>query len=220
MPQVLQEVDLATLNSEVDALITSARNEFAADFLNPVVQQRLKALLDLQSILQRQQLSQEQLRIVHDQVSALEVSSKPALPTAQTIAPSVRAMSTPPMVGAPPPVQPLQNLFNPGMLAGLIKATANRQQPTPAAQVASIAPQLPMSTSKSQTPAAENLLGALRARGLLPFASAASAPSPSSAFPLIVPGQPQYAPPTSAPQPSGGPSIPMNVQMNTAAIKM
>ena len=224
--QLTQEGDLDAVNNDLNSLIAGARSEFAADFLNPVVQQRLKALLDLQGILQRQQLTQDQLRLVRDQVSALGTSSKlPAVPNSQTITPSAPVVSTPLTTAALPAQSqaqtPLQNLLNPGMLAGLIKATANQQQqPIPPPQATNIVPSVPMNTGTPQPPAADNLLAALRARGLLPGASPAPGPPVPSAFPLIVPGQTQYAPPTSVPQSSSGTDVPINVQMNTASIKM
>ncbi|GKZ36173.1 hypothetical protein AbraIFM66950_007080 [Aspergillus brasiliensis] len=234
-PQAQQrsaEVDLKALNRDIDALIATARNDFANNPLDPSIQQRLKALLDLQGILQRQELTQEQLKLVRDQVSAL--APKPAMPAPQTMAPSVPAVSTPPM--ATPPAQtlsqPLQQLLNPGTLAGLLKATATRQQPTPPPQIHHILPQMPTNTTAPQlsvnaTP--ENpLIAALRAQGLLPPASAPPAaftaappPNVTSTFPLIVPGQVRVTPPVATPQTQQGTSdARVSVQMSTASIKM
>ncbi|EAW07988.1 putative mRNA cleavage factor complex component Pcf11 [Aspergillus clavatus NRRL 1] len=223
-------VNLVALNRDIDTLITTARADFANNPLDPSVQQRLKALLDLQGILQRQELTQEQLKLVRDQVSAL--TPKPAVSTPQAIPPVIPVIPTPNM--AIPPTQtlsqPLQQLLNPGTLAELIKATAARQQPTPPPQISSILPQMPMNTSTSQPatgPAAESpLIAALRARGLLPPASAppASTAVPSSnigpAFPFIVPGQVRYTPPVSMPQVPNSSTMTVNVQMNTASIKI
>ncbi|PYH60639.1 putative mRNA cleavage factor complex component Pcf11 [Aspergillus niger CBS 101883] len=226
------EVDLAVLNRDIEALIATARNDFANNPLDPSIQQRLKALLDLQGILQRQELTQEQLKLVRDQVSAL--APKPAMPAPQAMAPSVPAVSTPPM--ATPPAQtlsqPLQQLLNPGTLAGLLKATATRQQPTPPPQIHNILPQMPTNTTAPQpsvSAAPENpLIAALRAQGLLPPASAPPAPFTAApppnvtpAFPLIVPGQVRVTPPVATPQTQQGTSnAQINVQMSTASIKI
>ncbi|KAJ6053864.1 uncharacterized protein N7446_009876 [Penicillium canescens] len=118
-----RDSDLNYLNRDLDGLIASARNDFANSPFNPACQQRLKALLDLQGILQRQQLTQEQLKLVRDQVSMLAATKPPSPPNATSIGPVA-----PPQIPAPPvqPVsQPFQNLLNPGTLAELIKATAS-----------------------------------------------------------------------------------------------
>ncbi|KAA8647511.1 putative mRNA cleavage factor complex component Pcf11 [Aspergillus tanneri] len=223
-------VDLSALNQDIESLITAARSDFANNPLDPSVQQRLKALLDLQGILQRQELTQDQLRLVRDQVSAL--APKPAIPVSSNIPPSIPNIPTPNM--ATPPTQtlsqPLQQLLNPGTLAELIKSTAARQQPTPPPQATSILPQVPTNNNTPQsasTSAPDNpLVAALKVRGLLPAVSASPAPSvapPSgvpSAFPLIVPGPARYAPPVTNPQALHASDIQFNVQMNTASIKI
>ncbi|KAL4786700.1 hypothetical protein BJX76DRAFT_81526 [Aspergillus varians] len=221
-----QEVDLSSLNRDIEVLIAAARNEFANNPLDPSVQQRLKALLDLQGIMQRQQLTQEQLKLVRGQVSAL--APKPVLPGTQT-APSHIPVTSAPTIATPPVVQsfspPLQQLLNPGTLAELIKATAARQQPTPPPQVP-VLPQIPVSnTPQIPNSAPENpLIAALRAKGILPASSAppaASIPAPSvGAFPFIVPGQVRYTPPVPTPQALGTADVQVNVQMNTASIKI
>lgn len=235
-PQRQDVVDLAALNRDIEGLITSARGDFANNPLDPSIQQRLKALLDLQGILQRQELTQEQLKLVRDQVSALGPKQPPVLPT-PPIVPSavpVPTVSSTPSISTPPtqPIAPpLQQLLNPGTLAELIKATTARQTPPP--QVPSVVPQVPMVGGTPQpagtTPTPENpLIAALKARGLLSGGSAAPAapaatPAPglSSAFPLIVPGQVRFTPPVQMPQPMAAPAEgPMDVQMNTMSIKM
>lgn len=222
-------MDLSALNRDIEALITTARSDFANNPLDPSVQQRLKALLDLQGILQRQELTQEQLKLVRDQVSAL--SPKPPISVSSTLPPAIPAVSTPSMTM--PPVQaisqPLQQLLNPGTLAELIKTTAARQQPTPPPQAQSILPQAHSSVASQPTVtlSPENpLITALRARGLLPPASApptTSATSSSnlaSVFPFIVPGQVRFTPPVPTPQVTDTSNVQINVQMNTASIKM
>ncbi|KAG2421609.1 hypothetical protein HFD88_005584 [Aspergillus terreus] len=225
-----QEVDLSALNRDLDALIANARSEFANNPLDPTMQQRLKALLDLQGILQRQELTQDQLRLVREQVSAL--APKAAIPPPQAVPAPLPTISTPSMTTPAPQAisQPLQQLLNPGTLAELIKNTAARQQPTPPPQAANLISQLPV-TSVTPQPAAPSapdnpLIAALRARGLLPPASAppvptaAAAPPPNlaSVFPLLVPGGMQYTPPVSAPTLRTDGQV--AVQMSTASMKI
>ncbi|RJE19246.1 hypothetical protein PHISCL_08413 [Aspergillus sclerotialis] len=222
-PTQHQPVDLAALNRDIEALIAAARNDFANSPLEPSVQQRLRALLDLQGILQRQELTQEQLKLVRDQVSALGPASTPVMSNPAPV-PNVPSISTPSMAN---PAQPYRHLLNQGTLAELIKATATRQQPTPPPQPpTSIIPQ----SSSPQPPVAsagENpLIASLRARGLIPTVPTPSvpptapAPSLASAFPFIVPGQIRYTPPVPPPQVSNASDVTVSVQMNTASIKI
>jgi pre-mRNA cleavage complex 2 protein Pcf11 len=217
--------NLDSLNRDLDALIASARTDFANSPFNPASQQRLKALLDLQGILQRQQLTQDQLNLVRDQISALGTSNP--LQNAPANGPTA---SVPPPVSTPPTQsvsQPLQQLLNPGTLAELIKATAVRQQPTPPPQLPNALSQMPQIPQSSSTPqpgpaGPDNpLIAALRARGLLPPASAPPSLPPSSAggpgLPFMISGQMGSTPPAQNPQTS---NITSEVPMTTASIKM
>ncbi|KAL1846373.1 mRNA 3' end processing factor [Paecilomyces lecythidis] len=235
-PQPSQAVDLAALNSDIEALISTARSDFANNPLDPSVQQRLKALLDLQGILQRQELPQEQLRLVRDQVSRL-APPKPAAPPVPPVAPVSSVPQTLPIFPSAPAQslasqlqQPnLQQLLNPGTLAELIKATTNKQQPTPPPQAPNPFPQVP-AVSTPQPPAAstaapENpLIASLRARGLLPpLPSTTATPPVAPVFPnlpLIIPGQVRYTPPVSTPQLPAASDMTISVQMSTASIKI
>lgn len=226
-------VDLGALHRDIEALISTARTDFANNPLDPSVQQRLKALLDLQAILQRQELPQDQLRLVRDQVSALAPSKATPQPT-PTLPPSLPpapppAVSTPPTHSVPQQIQP-PNLqwLNPGTLAELIKATGNRQQPTPPPQPPNPFPQVQPTTTPQPSSAApatsdnpSSLIAALRARGLLPPATSTLQATPAFPnLPFILPGQVRYTPPVSTPQTSTPSDITISVQMSTASIKM
>lgn len=236
-PAQRTDVDLDALNRDLESLVASARTDFANNPFNTVSQQRLKALLDLQSILQRQQLTQDQLKLVRGQVSALAASSPS--PAAQNPPPNAPApasasaagpLAAPPAAVSTPPTQtasqPLQQLLNPGTLAELIKATAGRQQPTPPPQIPSTLPPIPQIPQARNTvqPAAENpLIVALRSRGLLPPASAppslaSGTPPNMGGLPFIIPGQARATPPAATPQASVSSSS--IVPMNTASMKM
>lgn len=217
-------MDLAALHRDIENLIGTARAEFAANPFDVSIQQRLKALLDLQAILQRQQLPPDQLKLVRDQVSAL-APPKPA--AAQPYShPSVPIpnISTPPTQPIPQatPQPNLAALLNPNTLASLIQATANRQQSTPTPAVAGIIPQIqPSATPQpAATPVAENpLIASLRARGLLPPVPSTGTPPAGTSFslPLLVPGQ---TPPALVSTPQSTTDITINVHMSTASIKM
>jgi pre-mRNA cleavage complex 2 protein Pcf11 len=232
----MQEVDLSALNRDIESLITTARTEFANNPLDFAIQQRLKALLDLQGILQRQELPQEQLKLVRDQVSALAPTSRPAsqlsslpsgLPALLNTAGPPPSVSTPPSHAIPQATQPnLQGLLNSSTLAGLIKATAPRQQPTPPPAVANILSQVQSASTPqpaSGTPvASENpLIASLRARGLLPSNTGTPPAAPGNAnLPFINPGLVRYTPPVGTPQAASSTDITVNVHMSTPSIKM
>jgi pre-mRNA cleavage complex 2 protein Pcf11 len=223
-------IDIDALHRDIDSLISTAQTNFANNPFEPSVQQRLKALLDLQNIIHHQELPQEQLKLVRDQVSALAPVSRaapqlpPAIPQNPPILPPA-ASSTP----LPQHAQQsnFQHLLNPGTLAELIKATVNRQQPTPPPHPPNPFSQVQQTNPPQLAPSSENsLIVSLRARGLLPtVAPASSAPAAAPAFsnlPLIIPGQVRYTPPVSSHQTSAasGPDVPINVQMSTASVKI
>lgn len=230
-PMPRPDLDLESLHRDLEALVTAARMDFANNPFNATSQQRLKALLDLQGILSKQQLTPDQLKMVREQVSALAgplatpvAQNNTPLPPPAAAQPPPAPVSTPP---AQPTSQPIQQLLNPGTLAELIKATAVHQQPTPPPIPA--VPQVPSASSTPPTSSSENpLIAALRARGILPSASAppnlaASTVTPpqGGSLPFIIPGQLRSTPPV----PAVPPVVPINassssVLMSTASMKM
>ncbi|WEW61825.1 mRNA 3' end processing factor [Emydomyces testavorans] len=223
--QSYQEVvDLASLHRDIDTLIMSARNDFANKPLDTAIQQRLKALLDLQSILQQQKLPQDQLKLIRNQVSKLStIAPAPSLAPAAVPVPPI---STPQIPTLTTPQPNLQTLLNPSTLAELIKATANPQSRTPPPQPAAFAPLIPVGTTgpaSVSTPAAsENpLIASLRARGLLPPVSSGPVQPPPANLPFILPGQNGYTPSATPQIPSPiQANIKVNVQMSSASIKI
>ncbi|EDN05481.1 predicted protein, partial [Histoplasma mississippiense (nom. inval.)] len=227
--QPLQDlIDLSALHRDIENLISTARTDFANNPLDPSLQQKLKALLDLQNILQQQKLPQDQLKLIRDQVSQLSPTPKPQLPP--------RVVPTPPVTQGP--VQPiqshtpqpnLQSLLNPATIAELIKATANQQSRTPPPpplphiapflqpQASSTPPPPPHSTAPNL---AENpLIASLRARGLLPPAAASAPPTPPN-LPFILSGQSVYTPPAVISQLPNPLEVKINIQMTSASIRI
>ncbi|KKZ59181.1 hypothetical protein EMCG_05428 [[Emmonsia] crescens] len=225
--QPFQEpIDLGALHRDIENLISTARADFAINPLDTSIQQRLKALLDLQNILQQQKLPQDQLKLIRDQVSQL---STPA-PQPQ---PPPRVIPTP---SIPQPVQPLQSLtpqpnlqalLNPATIAELIKATTNQQSRTPPppshitpflqTQATSTPP--PPAPSTAPTLTENPLIASLRARGLLPPPTASAPPTPPN-LPFILPGQTGYTPPAAISQLSNPSEIKINIQMTSASIRI
>ncbi|KZF20696.1 hypothetical protein L228DRAFT_249485 [Xylona heveae TC161] len=234
---------LDTLNNDIANLIDVARAEFATNLYDQGVQTRLKALLDLQSILRSQKLPPEQIKLIRDQVAQLSLSSKPT------------PIPAPPVIKAPEPPQPpapqpngqqlgasLQSLFSSNALAELLASTARAQQkPTPPpVQSAFSTPQPQLPFAQPQVAAApvppvatENpLVASLRAAGLLPPANVLSTATPPALplNPAVFP-MPPIAPPTiplmgTPPTQSATPAraalaeIENDVEMTTASLKI
>ncbi|EEQ90576.1 hypothetical protein RJZ56_007650 [Blastomyces dermatitidis] len=224
-----ESIDLSALHRDIESLIATARADFAINPLDPSIQQRLKALLDLQNILQQQKLPQDQLKLIRDQVSQLS----PQSPQAQ---PPPRVVPTPPIPQAAQSIQNhtpqpnLQALLNPATIAELIKATTNQQSrtPPPPPVVPHIPPFLqPQATSTPPPPApstaptlTENpLIASLRARGLLPPPTSSAPPTPPN-LPFILPGQAGYTPPAVISQLSNPSEVKINIQMTSASIRI
>lgn len=228
-------IDVATLHRDIEILVTNARADFASNPLDPAIQQRLKALLDLQSILQRQKLPEDQLKLIREQVSQLSAAHPPKRPIATIPPPSVPAPVPAPVMASPLPSVPtpqpslpanLQALLNPNTLAELLKVTTNAQTrtpPPPAPQPIAQPTPAPISAPASTVPAAagENpLIASLRARGLLPPAAGAPVnPTPPPSLPFIIPRQAGFTAPNQMQSSQPG-NAKINVQMSSASIRM
>ncbi|EFE44121.1 hypothetical protein TRV_01081 [Trichophyton verrucosum HKI 0517] len=222
-----EPINLASLHRDVDSLIMSVRLEFTANPLNTAVQQKLKALLDLQNILQQQRLPDAQLKQIRDQVSQLSASSAkptppPPAPAALPAHISNPPVSTPPIgtVPAQAPQPNLQALLNPNTLAELIKATAQKPTPTqqtqPYTQPAAPTPSLAAAVQPPVSLAESPLIASLRARGLLPPATGTPTTTPPN-LPFIIPGQPPYAP---VPANTNSQGVKIKVPMTSASIRI
>ena len=170
--------NLSSLHRDIENLITAARNEFAAVPWDPSIQQRLKALLDLQSIVMNQQIPPDQIQRIQIQVAQLSNSQKlpaptPALPPAPTAPPAPAPV---PNLAAPPQQPNLQALLSSNALAGLLASAAKAQQApaTPPVHQVPLPPNpLPPSQPHIAPPpvsaVGENsLIASLRAAGMLP----------------------------------------------------
>ncbi|KAK3898834.1 protein PCF11 [Staphylotrichum tortipilum] len=70
-------ISIDKLKDDVQRLIIAEKAEFAQDPLDTSKQTRLKALLDLQTIIQSQDMPQDQLMIINDRVAELAVNIRP-----------------------------------------------------------------------------------------------------------------------------------------------
>jgi pre-mRNA cleavage complex 2 protein Pcf11 len=204
--------DLNKLKADIHSLISGFQSEFARNPYDSQVQTKLKALLDLQAVVQTQQLSPDAINMIKKQVgqlqavqptSALPAQSQWQAPTPvalpfQPPPPNHQAFAPTPTPSAQPPVAP--PAFAPGILEQLLASTASGQKPsTPVVQAAlrSMPPppalQSPqMANATPAPPTANSLLDALRAANILP-ASVNVTPAPASA---------QAAPPPPPPAPA------------------
>lgn len=232
-PAPQSNVNLGSLHRDIEALIAAARHEFAATPWEPAIQERLKALLDLQTIVTNQQLPPDQILLIQTQVAQLSNPQKLAMPTPAPAPPPAPAPI--PTLAAPPISQQpdLQALFSSNALAGLL-ASANKAQQTTATPPARQVQLPPTQVSPSQAPitpapvpaSGENpLIASLRAAGMLP----PNPNTPLSGAVNAVPAPFAYPPPTTTiptPQISTIP-LPLpfmkkqnDVQLTSASLKM
>lgn len=215
--------NLDSLHRDIEDLIRVTRADFAQNLHDASLGIRLKALLDLQSLLQKQQLPHDQIQAVRKQVGDLQASQRwsaqiPQIPVPTPTPPqpimsnpmNFNPHSQPPYqppasVSAPPPVPPQPT----NLLASLLASVERNKQaqtnnsplqmplaPTPQPSMPSVPVPLPMQAPAS---AGGDLITKLRASGLLsasvtPNASNATAPNHGSPAPPTVP--------TAAAQPS------------------
>lgn len=202
LPQnyVQPNTNIESLHRDIENLISVAKADFAYNVHDTAVQARLKALLDLQTILRSQQLPPEQIQLIREQVTQL--SSTPRV----TQAPSVSAPQVVPIYSLSPPTAVTPNIrptqFSPpsvlempsaASLAELLASAAKSQQTTP--QPNSLAPphavpqqQLPppqpppvlTNPSQPSTNSASSLLASLRAAGLIPNVPSTKSPMSTS----------------------------------------
>ncbi|PFH55597.1 hypothetical protein XA68_17977 [Ophiocordyceps unilateralis] len=182
-------ISVETLNNDIQNLIVAMKAEFSRNPHDASVQNRLRALLDLQGLVQRTSLPPDQLELIKNKVTELaavtmrpsstqNAAQNPALVPSQlqALAASPQSVSSNP-ASAPPPVT-LDSLLGPGALAALMarqSTTTQSSGPTPPYQAA-IRPPPGNPTERPRTGAAPinttDLLGQLRQAGMLPPAAA------------------------------------------------
>ena len=207
--------DLNKLKADIHGLIQGFQSEFARNPYDSQVQTKLKALLDLQAVVQSQQLNSDAIGMIKKQVAQLQAvqsqpnpppSAAPQQPQWQAPTPVTLPFQPPPPIprnfaptpSAQPPVAP--PAFAPGILEQLLASTANGQKPsTPVVQAALKAMPPPPANQSPRTapalpagPIGNPLLDALRAANILP-ASASATPVPASGPPVPPPTAPPPA---------------------------
>ncbi|KAI1863948.1 hypothetical protein JX265_005049 [Neoarthrinium moseri] len=195
------------LKEDIQGLITAFRAEFARNPQDPSIQSKLKALLDLQGILQAQNLPQDQLVLIKNQIAGLAVTIR--APPAQT--PTPVPISQPVAVAPPPAAAPkvsIDSILGSGALAALLARgsgtpQASTPQPPPATVAIRSPPPQRAEPQQSAAPADPMaLLGMLRKAGML---TAATPSSGSTPVPSLTPTVPLPFPPPGIP--TGPPSM-------------
>ncbi|KAL0940728.1 mRNA cleavage factor complex component pcf11 [Colletotrichum truncatum] len=211
-------ISIDSLGQDIQKLIDASKLEFAQNPHDHSVQQRLKALLDVQSLLQHQNLPQDQLVLIKNQVADLAVKVRPFSAQGPVPAATPVPHHPPPAAAAPvvppsaPPQQPggltLDSLFGQGTLAALLsRQSATPQAPTPTPPppfpnmaIRSPPPQRAEPVRQPSAPPATDpmaLLAGLRQAGLLPGGAPSATPTPVPpvpAAPAPPPGMPMLPP--------------------------
>ena len=197
---VQPNMNIESLHRDIENLISVAKADFAYNVHDTAIQARLKALLDLQTILRSQQLPPEQIQLIREQVAQL--SSTPRVTQAPSVPPPqvVPIYSLSPPVAVTPGNRPTQ--FSPpsvpempsaASLAELLASAAKSQQTTPqpnplahphaVPQQQLPVPQPPpiqINPSQPSTNSASSLLASLRAAGLIPNVPSTNSPMSTS----------------------------------------
>lgn len=151
-PQQQPRTDAESIKRDLVGVIAQTQRDFASDPSNPKLQQKLKALLDLQQILNMQQLPPASLQAIAAQIAQLSVPATPqpqvtppvvSTPQWQPPAPATQTptfpfqppapfsqppSAPPPFMQQPPP--PGMPPFNPQQLGSLAALLQNTQKPT------------------------------------------------------------------------------------------
>ncbi|KAF6821283.1 mRNA cleavage factor complex component pcf11 [Colletotrichum sojae] len=229
-----------SLGQDIQKLIDSSKLEFAQNPHDHSIQQRLKALLDVQSLLQHQNLPQDQLVLIKNQVADLAVKVRPF--SAQGSAPAATPVPHHPPPAAAAPVVPspgpssqqasvtLDSLFGQGALSALLqRQSATPQAPAPAPTppyahmaIRSPPPQRAEPQRQPSAPPATDpmaLLAGLRQAGLLSGATRTATSTPPAPIPAMAPTPAAApAPPPGMPMLSHG-LLPPNIASLLAGMK-
>lgn len=166
---------LDSLNRDIAELVRSTREHLVSSVYDQGLQGRLKALLDLQTLMSQQQLPPDQLQAVRDQITGLS-APLPQIPAKPQYVPPPQTHQQQPL---PSHQRPLQiptprtadlTSFLPSTNLAEIIAKANRPPVTPSAPPGILPQSQPASAAHSSaTPSIPvDLLATLRAKGLLP----------------------------------------------------
>ncbi|KAI2642077.1 hypothetical protein GGS21DRAFT_289345 [Xylaria nigripes] len=205
-------ISIDALNDDIQRLTAAFKAQLAQTPHDPIIQTKLKALVDLQTILQTQNLPQEQLVLVKNQIADLAVNMRasPAQTTTPVSLPNSVAVAPSPMAA---PKVSLDSLFGSGALAAIMaRNSATTQVPSsqpPAAPVPKQTPPPQRAESQKAAPAPASadpmaLVNMLRKAGMLPPTTPATGTTPvaSTTVPTALPFSLSFAGTTKSTQPT------------------
>ena len=224
--------NLDSLHKDIQNLVSHAKSEFLTNVNNSVLRDKLKALVDLQSILTTHQLAPQELEAVRQKVaelSALPVSAPYSQPAIANSMPFLQApnpteilhpqnhapISAPPTHATPTAAPPTQQqsqtdllTMNSSRLADILASAKAQQAPSTPSSAQTPLPynqpvNVPVPASNSSREPS-SLLARLRAAGLL-------APSGNTPVNGALASHPQYPPP---PIPTRTPTTPLASLVN------
>ena len=209
------------LHQDIEDLIVTTKRDFASAPFDTATQGRLKALLDLQTILKTTVVSSVEMQQIRNQVAQLSLPRPPVTAPIPTHAPSAAT----PYVAPPPPHQTpqttpdIQALLSSNALTEILAKAAKSQQPATPTYSQAPSPQaqiLPAPPYTTPTPTSaiggSSLIESLRAAGMLHTQSTPPLNGSVSAQPLH-----GYAPP---PPFSHTPSTPPIISVQPTVLKM
>lgn len=149
-------VDIASLNRDIEELISVSRVEVGQNPNDQGVQQRLKGLLSLQTLLQTQNVPPDQLVLVKIQVADLAVKLRPpghagAAGAAAAAAPPHVPYQTPLAASSAPSVVPSSSLTSPAPQPGSVTLDTLFGKGALASLRQSVTPQVPTPTPPPAT---------------------------------------------------------------------
>lgn len=222
-------ISIDKLKDDIQQLIVAEKAEFAQDPLDTSKQTRLKALLDLQTVIQSQDMPQDQLMLIRDRVAELAVNmrSRSQPRPAVTAGPAAGAAAAPhitPAVGIPyhtptPPAVSQQPTPVPPAALAVVAAALGRPPsaapvPTPAVPPTA-PPAAPPTAAGGGNVSIDTLFGQGALATLLAGAARNSAtpqqaptPQPPPAVPApaaAIPRSPPPQRPAEAPKPAAAP---------------
>lgn len=205
-------VHIETLSNDIQNLVVALRAQAAQSPHDASVQTRLKALLDLQSIVQSTTLPQDQLDQIRNQVTELAAvtlrassqTQNPAAPPPQQYVPPAAAPQAQPAPSVAPPTQgsvTLDSLLGPGALAALMaRQSSQNSTPNPPPASSAVRSPVPAQAALAQATPSLSLMDQLRQAGMIPSTT------PTNAAPT-------------APPPAAAPSLPASVLQLLSAQK-
>ncbi|KAK6352663.1 hypothetical protein TWF730_009477 [Orbilia blumenaviensis] len=218
-PNILANIPTTdALLNDIRPLIATTQTRFAENPWDTEIQKRLKALLDLQTILSTQQLPTDQLSQIRDQLSriAISVHVPPPPPPHPPVAAQPRQLAS--LQPGPPPHTQLGLGQGPN-LASLLTQFSNAQPPVANNARNPARPNIP----GSAPPGAKDLFESLISAGLL---KAGSTPPSTSGTKPSTPLNPSYfqkTPTPSAISTAAGLSVhweTLPVELNSASLKI